>query len=622
MSKVQTEVSSALFWHPYTGSVDKEPLFVQYQRYQAQSATSSDLSFYIESPANGVLLDNEVWLYYQLVLTDDIAGDTDDGALNENLGQVRSGWAASNNDDIFIKGWANCPNYYTAFRSGLPMQRTCQNVALDINGTVMTYELSKYHDAMNRLYISQEEAPTVFSTSSGGGFDDGNHLGCYDHYFPIKVGEYGTDLRTSVTVPAADDLEDPASVSVDITPVINGYKTMTNVLGTGIHSISSFVPESQHTFNKGFRQRGDNLEFRWRTANISASSAVDAANVGAGASSGARYANSVIIKCYEKLCFSPFHFYDNRDIKMSIPNIRTLQLTFQFHNNQKALMFRSAVISTEFTMDWWTANKPQLLMRWYTPPGGYAIPKQISIPISKMWNYTNATLSPSSSRTINNSYILDNAYSWSDSFSVSNISLPAMPDLFILFFKRRLGSYTQIMPDDYNLSIDRIQIDMEGNSGKLNNCDSIQLWNMYRRHLRLYPVSRDSYINWRKYHCIVPITPSDLGVIKGAGFDNPIQISLSNIQLSYEYAFPSIGFQTNHSGNGYISPNFNPESENAAINIGSMNFDMHLVCVYDKYALTLTSDGSSELQLLRVNAGGTSTAPSNLGPSSLADISI
>lgn len=618
MSKVQTEVSSALFWHPYTGSVDKEPLFVQYQRYQAQSATSSDLSFYIESPANGVLLDNEVWLYYQLVITDSVAAVLADGAINIDSTQFRSGWSAANSDDINVKGWANCPNYYTAFRSGLPMQRSCQNVALDINGTVMTYELSKYHDAMNRLYISQEEAPTVFSSSSGGGFDDGNHLGCFDHYFPIKVGAYGTDIRTTVTLP-----DPPAAGVLNVAPpnIIRGYKSMTNVNGSGIHSIPTYVPESQHTFNKGFRERGDNLEFRWRTANTGVNGAIDAANVGGG-SSFLRYGSPVTIECYEKLCFSPFHFYDNRDIKMSIPNIRTLQLTFQFHNNQKALMFRSAVISPTFTMDWWTANKPQLLMRWYTPPGGYAIPKQISIPISKMWNYTNATLSASSSRTINNSYILDNAYAWSDSFSVSNISLPAMPDLFILFFKRRLGSYTQVMPDDYNLSIDRIQIDMEGNSGKLNNCDSIQLWNMYRRHLRLYPVGRDSYDNWRKFHCIVPITPSDLGVIKGAGFDNPIQISLSNIQLSYEYAFPSAGYQTNIIGGGYTPPVFNPEAASPAITIGTMFFDMHLVCVYDKYALTLTSDGSSELQLLRVNAGGTSTAPSNLGPSSLADISI
>lgn len=607
MSRVQTEVSSSLFWHPFTGSVDKEPLFVQYQRYTAQSATSSDLSFYIESPANGVLLDNEVWLYYELSITDTANSAVPDSIV-ANIGKIRSAWSVSaveaGDAAIRSKMAANNPNYLTSFRSGLPMQRSCQNCALDINGTVMTYELSKYHDAMNRLYISKEEAPTVFSSSSGGGFDDGNHLGMPTNYNPPKVvGQIGSTA-----------LLNPAPVNAAQVQLMVGRRSQygTNT-GTITNVITTYVPDSQFTFNKGFTERANNFEYRWRYHN---NVAVDASNV---VLPYTRYENTVKMYCYEKLCFSPFHFYDNRDIKMSIPNIRTLQLTFQFHTNQADLMFRSCAAEVGIDMNWW-ATPPKLLMRWYTPPGGYAIPQQISIPISKMWTYTNATLTQPAAPP-GAGYIATNKIVWNTSFSISNISLPAMPDLFILFFKRRLADYKEIMPDDYNLSINKIQIDMEGNSGKLNNADSIQLWNMYRRHLRLYPVGRDEYLHWYNFHCIVPITPSDLGVIKGAGFDNPIQLSLSNIELNYNYGMPSIGNQSNFDdggGNPFRCPNFNPE----LLSVGTCNFDMHLICVYDKYALTLTKDGSSELQLLRVNAGGTSTAPSNLGPSSLADISI
>src|SRR6478736_2153565 len=540
MSKVATEVSSSLFWHPFEGVIEKEPLFVQYQRYQAQSATPSEISWYIESPANGVLLDNEVWLHTTMTIID--------AAFNAG-GALRNAWCVGANATYLTKGVAYDMDILTAFRSGCIMQRACQSIALDINGTVMTYEFSKYHDAFNRMFLTKEEAGSVFP-SGGGCLDDGSHLGNYEGYYPNAVSR--------------------ALLGAQVTNVTN------EAIG-------------KNKYRSGTAQNA-----------------------------------AVLCDFYEKLAFSPFHLYDNRDIKMSIPNIRNFSLTMQFYSSYWNNMFRcarSTPTMSSTSVDFYSV-KPELLLRWYTPPSGYVIPKQVTMPVTKVWTYTNSTLPVKDiSAVYGGGY--NYPISMSDGFSVSNISLPAVPDLFLIYFKRRLSDYDVNYPDDYNLSIKSIQIDFEGNSGKLNNTSPVHFWNMYRRHLRLYPADRDDFESWYRYHCVLAITASDMGVIKGPGMDNPIQLSLSNMVLDYYYMLPSYAQLSNSASAaipvaGLIDPDFNPETGNDKV-----AFDLHIVCVYDKYALTLTSDGSSALQLLRVNSAGTSTAPPMaVGPSSLADISI
>jgi len=599
MSKVATEVSSSLFWHPFEGVVEKEPLFVQYQKYDAQSATSSEISWYIESPANGVLLDNEVWLHTTLQITD---GDI------QPITSIRSAWC-NTNAAVSSCDVPTDTGTLTAFRSGCPIQRCCQSIALDINGTVMTYEFSKYHDAFNRMFLTKEEAGSVFP--SGGGFlDDGAHLGLYDGYFPNQGNAYVNIWGNTIT-PTGN-----AALSVGT----SGYKG-NNGTQTATTTVSNYVGNNYRLTNMGFSKRAQFLEYMWRTADPVGSGVgrvyQDATR---GAASSTRYPAAITLHIYEKLAFSPFHLYDNRDIKMSIPNIRNLSLTFQFHSSYWRNMFRCAIQAPDMnsnSIDFYSI-KPQLFLRWYTPPPGYVIPKQVSLPVTKVWTYTNSTLTK---------FDLSDTYGAtsypvqvSSGFSVSNISLPAVPDLFLIYFKRRLSEYSVLYPDDYNLSIKSIQIDFEGNSGKLNNSSPIHFWNMYRRHLRLYPADRDDFQSWYRYHCVLAVTASDMGVIKGPGMDNPIQLSLSNVVLEYYYMIPSYNNLTNADGggNGLHDPSFNPENANE-----NVNFDLHIVCVYDKYALTLTADGSSALQLLRVNSQGTSTAPPQaVGPSSLADISI
>ncbi len=587
MSRVGTEVSSALFWHPFEGSVDKEPLFVQYNRYDAQSANTSDISWYIESPANGVLLDNEVWIRYRLAITD--------SAFSTNL---RAAWTNNTTGDDTQR--AHCINnaYRTGFRFGCSLQKACQNIMLDINGTVMTYEFVKYHDAFNRLFIAQEESEYIFPCG-GGPFDNGTHQGNFDGWF--KSGN------------SADSLAHPGN-NASASAMTNTYWNVSSgkdQLGTATasHVIAKVMGENHKFINSGFSKRADYFEYIWRSGGsvLEAPAAVYASDddIDLGTNGNdARYESSINLIVYEKLAIAPFHLYDNRDIKMSIPNIRTFSLTFQLHSRFKQLMFRSAETEPAFTLDWYT-TKPQLLMRWYTPPPGYQIPKQITIPCTKILTYTTSEVNP-----VN--YSLNSWPTSMQTFQRSNISLPAIPDLFIIFLKRKIGDYTCVMPDDYNLSINSLQIDMEGNSGKLVAAEPIHLWNMYRRHLRLYPCGRDDFDSWYKYHCIVPITASDLGVIKGAGMDNPVQLTVSNLKYCSYHDVLSI--------NGYDGTrSFNSDAVGSSI-----AFDFHLVCVYDKYALTVTSDGSSALQLLRVNSMGTSTMPSggNAGPSSLADIAV
>lgn len=603
---VQTEVSSTLFWRNFEGSVDKEPLFVQYNNYDAQNASASDVSWYIESPANGVLLDNEVWINWKLKITDSVTGAIRKG-FSDNTTSADTGSRAA----------ANTPNSALSFRNRAVLQGACQNIALDINGTVMTYEISKYQDALNRLFMTEEESHSAFP-EHGGGFDSGCHSGLFPGFFP------------SITIPnihgnaisiAGLNVTGTTVDTFDLFATCNDWKGRVEAnRSTSPWIIGPFVPNNDSLVNKGFRRRLDDFEYKWRTQ----TDATKYSDLALDSTSMSRYPQVIVFDMWEKLMISPFHFYDNRDIKMSIPNIRTFQLTFQLFSNWQKHMLRSCIERdfTGATFDFYS-TKPKLYMRWYTPPPGYVIPKQVTMPVTKIMTYTNSALG---SVDLSEFALIKHTFpiSINTAFNVSNISFPAVPDLFLIFFKRQLSSYQYNYPDDYNLSIKRIFIDMEGNSGKLNNAQPIHFWNMYKRHLRLYPCDRDKFEMWYKYHCVLVISPSDLGVIKGPGMDNPIQLSVSNIQLESYHMPASIGCLTNFatvSGanvTNIISADFNYETGNSQV-----QFDLHICAVYDKYALTLTSDGSSALQLLRVNSQGTSTAPPMaVGPSSLADISI
>ena len=54
----------SLVIHQFHPSVEKQPLNTHYQSYEADSADQSNVSWNIDSPFAGALLDNEVWIEY------------------------------------------------------------------------------------------------------------------------------------------------------------------------------------------------------------------------------------------------------------------------------------------------------------------------------------------------------------------------------------------------------------------------------------------------------------------------------------------------------------------------------------------------------------------------------
>lgn len=604
MSKAQTNISPDLFWHPYSASVDKDPIFDLYDRVKAQGATASNINFWFNAPSFSALMDNEVWLHYVLTIDDP---EQTIGSAAASAGQIRAGFS-SNTVGLAAKNDASQLDYATSFRCGNPLQRACQAINLTINGTQMTTEMSKLHDPFNRLYLSKDEADTVFSHSSGGGFDDGAHSGFFDGY------AFDSAMEDDNNADVGQDL----GATVAMT---SNYLGLSSIQGR-VSTLTPFAPESEYIQNKGFRKRLNYLNFKWRNylgANGNGV-AIDTSNVTA---SLGRYVQTIQIDVYEKLMISPFHMYDNRDIKMSIPNIHTMALDFQIHSNYIAMMFRTCNRIPTFTVNWYTAQMPELLIRWITPPGGFQIPKQITIPVSRIWTYTNSTVNNLSYNPL--TFPPGIRKSIQTGFSISNLSLPAVPDLWIVLVRRRLSDWKIVYPDDYFFTIESMNLQIEASDLKFGNLQPIQMWNMYRRHLRLYPVARDSFESWYRWHMLVPFTGSDCGVIKGAGWENPVQLSLSNMNLASYHTMASQGFLTNSNNNQYDSPLFDPEHHRGIVDaVANFGIDIHVISVYDKYALTLTSDGSSELELLRVNAAGTSTAPAAnmLGPAALSDIPI
>lgn len=587
MSKAQVEISPYLYWQPFQPSVDKDPIFSQIFRFQAQSASTTNIVFNFQAPSGGVLLDNEVWLHSQLIIA--------------NGGNLRRAFSTAN-ANIFTKNEATDLTYATGLRCGNPIQNACANISTVLNGTNVNVDMSKIHQVFNRLFLSQEEADTVFSTSSGGGFDDGNHSGFFDG-FGWDTDSGAETARAGFKIGTGNN-----NIPVAITSNFLGYS---DAAGTGAASITGIAPESQYIQNRGFRKRINYLMHKWRYEG--GKNAVDTDNATATTE---RFPVTWTLHVYEKLAFSPFHMYDNRDIKMSIPNLNTLSFDFQLHSKYREMMFRSALVDPAFTVDFWT-NTPELITRWFTPPAGMSLPQRVSIPYTKIWCYINSA--GVLKQTVTAGYVVDVKKQIVSNLVVSNIGFPAVPDFWVVYVRRRITDWKIFYPDDYFLSLDSLTVQVEASDQKLGNISVVQLWNLYRKHLRLYPVSRDSFESWYKFHMIIPITAADLGIMKGAGYQNPIQMTFSNMNVNYHHPMPSMGFVSNYTpGAASVPPSFHPEAAG-----GDISYDFVLMSVYDKYAFTLGNGGTSELELLMISSDGTATAPpASMGPAALADINI
>lgn len=639
--------STKIQWADYVPAVSSEPLNTYYQRQNAQSYTQTGYSYVIKSPSLNAFMDPEIYIRFKFQIVDvtnaAIYGcykDADEIA-NQNFvpgPDHVSDLAAANQAKGGVLGQIS----RFCFRGGNIFQRATQQIAVTINGWTLSYEPWKWIDPLNRLYVSNSQSKHIFS-GSGGSFDSGNHgnLSSIDNYY---WGSYGIDgspansfnsfsnplgavATQAVTVhlkffdclnfiiPYANLDEDAANPSLLVTPANATHvneddgtalipPNNTNV--TGLNAIRKFPPHEKF-YNPGLSDR-QYWMFRWIRGEIRGTT-----SSGAAASMAPNLAptNQIMYKgitvdavnnlyryafeIYEPIPCPLFKMYHNDGVAGIIPHVRDMQIVATFSPNMINNIFRTNYTLSAFetfALDWTgiTTSDCEILIKWYTPPMNLSIPREISLPLRKIDLYLGGNL--------NVSQIVPAAVK-PDSTRISqyNISIDAVPDLFLIYVRRRLDTILSHEPDDFYFEIENLVIQLENNGGKTTQIHTYQMyqnWLKYAKHRD--PVEMD-YDEWRKYCCVALLKPEDYGVIRGPGYDNYIVMGI-----------------TADTYNLYNNPTVNVMATRESFNAAANDVELVVVSIFDRWAITLSDLGQAKAGLTRIRENNPPALPGGVIP--------
>jgi hypothetical protein len=535
--------SPKLQYQEFIKSLNNEPLQCLYQKLTNDTYTSSGYSFTVKSPGQGLLLDPDIWIHYRLTLTE---------AGNNTL--TRDYMTVGGN--AFVNQYAG-QNNRIAFRGGNIMQKATQNMNVIINGHSLTCEPWKFIDILNRLYISDDQSKHEFS-SSGGKFDNGNH-----------------SHRCLNDVPSAS-LSGAINNQTLGLNIYQGYHSAAEVIATGAAVNSQAIapaPPVEYFFNEGFSDRC------FKFADLIRRS--QAPNAAVGVQYGANAAtNTYTVDLYERVPIPPFKMYSNDSVYGMIPHIKDMTIKGQFSSNLSPLIIRASIadISTDVGVsvpaNASNSDACEILLKWYTPPQNFIMPREISIPLRKINVYPVSQTIPALGAADNPGVI--------QSIQQYNISLDSIPDLLIIYLRYRMDSYTNLLPDDYMFEMQNLNLNIEGSSGKLNQVQTIDLYNKWKKLLKHGDSKLPSYDQWRRYMCVAALQPDDYGVMKGPGYDNPVTLGVS-FNANNWWNIPAMG----------LVP-----AENYAGQLAEL-----IVCsIYDKWSLTIRDSGSAQSELTRIGS--------------------
>lgn len=563
---MSVETSQKLLVNEFAKSAERVPIQCYHQVQNSDSYSSNGYSFYIKSPAQGALLDPNIWIYYQINLVDTGgAGLT----LANNYETV-----ADANDDI--RGAYARTNVRYALRSGNIMQRATTNISVIINGHSINCEPWKFVEELNRLYISNEQSRHEFS-ASGGMFDSGNHS-----------SRTSSDCHASGQNSAVTD----ARMAIH---VYNGFHSNAIAMPTQAVNAQNLVnainpvPFYDYFINDGYNDRYMKLADILRRS--------QAPNAAYGLRFSPANANQTYtLDIFERLCIPPFKMYSNDHFNSPLPHIKDLTIRGQFTSNLAANILRTSVAGNVNVTITSSSTNCQLFLKWYTPPADLILPKEISIPLRKInCYYKNQTLTvPLAASNSGELFTV----------SESNISLDGVPDLLLIYCKIRVDSNSSIYPDSSHMEILNLQLNLEGSSGKVNQIQTIQLYDNWKRLLKYKDSKIAPYDEWRKYMCIAALIPEDYGVIKGPGYDNPITLGV-NFSAKNWWNIPAMG-------GGAAGASAERITETAG--------ELIVVSIFDHWSLTLRESGSAESSLTRI-VSPYMASPASIGLSQLEPMS-
>jgi hypothetical protein len=549
----------SLMWQPHQPIAIDVPGQVLYEEVTADSTSTSGFTFNFRSPADNALMDNCVIIEYPISIT--VQATADDAYSADYRADLQGiGGATAVNAD-------RMDELQLAFRQCFAIARAIQNLSVTINGSNFNVQPIYWLDALNRLYFSEEEARTICS-SSGGEFDGP---------WPTGIAAYRTDQTQRAGNANAN------AVKVNFC----GIQTEADDFVRGVPD-KSFINEGlEKRWNRFLTRIYEKYANRTAKAELSATdNATDRAGrvaVADGAitcETAGGVANSAFtFSLFERLPIAPFLFHNSKDARMSIPNIRQVNITAQFAtdmwkhvlqgqgNGQLiAGVTRAPVLYKRIAI--LNDAKCKLHCRWYLTDAG--IPPVVTLRAPKYQQYIQAiTYNPGATGI---------GPGATASRSFSNIQLDSIPDKFFIFVSKRPESFHCQYPSEFYLSIKNITLTIGGSSGRLTSLTSYQ---MYENFLKLSAHGGESKLNyedWYKFHCVAILDAADIGLVAGAGYNYKTNLTV-NLDVESYWDLQGI---------------YGRRREAMTIPNGDNLFNIIVLCCYNQHYIQLNSSGGSK----------------------------
>ena len=601
------------------------PQTTYYQSHVPQTFTQANVIWTINNPGSGYLLDAFATVRYKIRVTRN-RSTPHAGQIGECFSRSGIAFAANAPANIDF-GNGSAIKEKVALRQNFPMVRAIQNATLTMNGQNVSVRPNEWIDVMNRIYLSHEDSKN-FATISAGYYDNGDYSNTTpDMTVSMDTNDIaGHGIRWTPVGPQGGGVA--AGVAVQVCPNIAPYTYFRDESDTAKIAYKNLVANQK--CNKGFEQRLANFYeagiaqrsreemscfFSRGAATIVAPDgnlpnladgrslpkpqAGEVASWGvigrAGALDGIGY---VELELNEPIPISPFAFYPSRGLDKSIPHIREFTLQYDFVSD-----IASAVLQT-FGGDEVYARalevgtksafhvellEPQLNLRWYRP--NYAIPPQVALQHFHMMTFHHSFAIPKPPLVLGPVYPVSGINTTgvsTNQVSFSNIRLPSIPDLLLIYFKNEPTETDTCHPSDDNLAIGSIQMSIDGVSGRVLAANSAELYRMYLSNSVMG--TKSTYTEWFKYHCCAVLTPTDYGVSPPEIMSSKRGVTLNIDQIEW------INFWR-HPNMGQRPTRDRGAPRQFSILPGVANMRLFVQCIWRNKSLIMTDTGEAALRI-------------------------
>lgn len=642
-------VDASLINVPFVERTTLYPLNTFYMSRTSNSSSVSRVSWFVQNPASNAYLDNEAYIEYTVTISDIQVGsssapgfDTGFTWKQQMLGIVTGSTSSDPEAESTrsartgVPGWSICP------REGPMMAKAMQSVTLNLNGTVLNTEPIQTIEQQNIFYASKFETDNIFSLS-GGKLDSGGCGQMCRSRMPKTmwnsseaVNTYNPACNLYPVGVAATSVAGCPQLAIyqwdcPTVPFPSGGAFPTTPQGTAftlgdfeqyIYNMAPLWPTAPdcESMNPGYDSRLNS--FLWRLRAFTATSTTEP-TLASGFKVWLPSAGSTFtMKIWERIPIQPFLFYENRDGRRSIPNIKQFDLSINWTANATKHLFMTTLYNfaqnsdsntPDPTIDYYT-EAPKLHLKWYVPPPGFSIPPQISTRIQELNIFPQALDAGDTAASTSVSLTFTEANLPTgvgfQAFN-NNIRLLQMPDYLMIFVRTQAGQIPNRWdPSTYPLSITQLSISIDGDAGKILSASAGELYAMFVKNSFYAQEHRISFMSWLKKRCLCLITPRDMGVRFGSGINMPITLDVQAQVVNLWFPFDDHSAQEAAIARSatqwqYTGVAAQPGSiVNDSSPLSSQVYELVVVAVYDKYELLLTADGGSARRLQQVPPDG------------------